>query len=251
MKNKLLIVAFFISVLSVNAQINLEHAFTGLVYPFNTNNGTYFYELSSKNTQLKIFNPDYSLYKTITLTPQTGYGILGVSTFSKTLFNSDDKIEFIVVFNQPAGTNYSMKLFNENLDLLKDFGNRMSAYLIMSSSNKIKLNVSGLIFDNASSYNYSTEIYSLPGSLPNGLVSLKSEQLEQPYPNPSNSTINLPYKLDNGKTSLIRIYDINGLLIEQKQIDSAFDKIMLDIRNYKSGLYIYEYNGLSNKFIVN
>lgn len=253
MKNKLLIVAFFISVLTVKAQINLEHTFAENVYPFNTNNGTYYYGLSSKNTLLKIFNPDYSLYKFITLTPPTGYGFSNVLSISKTLFNSDDRIEFIVVYNQLSDFySYSMKLYNENLDLLKDFGNRMSAYVNMNSSNKIKLNVLGMQLDNkTSSFNYITDIYSLPGSLPNGQVSLKSEKLEQPYPNPSNSTINLPYKLDNGKTSLIRIYDINGLLIEQKQIDSAFDKIMLDIRNYKSGVYIYEFNGLSNRFIVN
>jgi hypothetical protein len=35
-----------------------------------------------------------------------------------------------------------------------------------------------------------------------------------------------------------------------KNIDAAFNVIKLNVESYKSGIYIYEYNGISNKFIV-
>lgn len=258
MKKVLLIFSFVINIITVNAQIALEHTFSNessAVMVFSTNSATYFYVLNSTNNQLKIFNSDYSVYKTLTLTPQTGYKLSNVYQFSTKLFNTDDKIEFIVSSYQISNSSVSsLKLYNENGETLKDFGNRASAMAFTTTSNQTKLVVWGYTIDNTTNpatINYVTDIYTLPGSLSNGLKSFNAETLEPPYPNPTNTIINLPYKLDYGKTSVISIFNTNGQLIEQKQIDATFDKIMLDVSSYKSGVYIYEYNGHSSRFIVN
>jgi len=73
----------------------------------------------------------------------------------------------------------------------------------------------------------------------------------QHYPNPANTTITLPYQLKQGEKSAMHIYNINGQLVETKQVDYVFDKILLNVSSYASGTYFYEVNGVSNKFIVN
>ena len=95
-----------------------------------------------------------------------------------------------------------------------------------------------------------TEIYSLPGSISSSISAVKSSSIISPFPNPANSTINLSYKLAQGETAIMRICDIQGKLIEQKQIDCQFDKILLNVSNYNKGTYIYQVNGVSKKFIV-
>lgn len=247
-----------INIITLNAQITLEHTFSNensAVMVFNTNSATYFYVLNSTNNQLKIFNSDYSVYKTVTLNVQTGYKLSNVYQFSTKLFNTDDKIEFFVSSYQISNSSVSsLKLYNENGEILKDFGNRASAMVFTTTSNQTKLDVWGYTIDNTTNpatLNYITDIYILPGSLSNGLKSLELEGIEQPYPNPTNSIINLPYKLDYGMTSVMSIFNLNGKLIEQKQIDHTFNNILLDVKNYKSGVYIYKYNNITNTFIVN
>jgi len=71
------------------------------------------------------------------------------------------------------------------------------------------------------------------------------------YPNPAKTTINLPYRLKQGETSVMNIYNANGQLMETKKIDFVFDKIQLNVSGYTKGIYFYEVNGVSNKFIVN
>ena len=71
------------------------------------------------------------------------------------------------------------------------------------------------------------------------------------YPNPAKTTINLPYRLKQGETSVMNIYNANGQLMETKKIDFVFDEIQLNVSGYTKGIYFYKVNGVSNKFIVN
>jgi len=71
-----------------------------------------------------------------------------------------------------------------------------------------------------------------------------------PYPNPTNTAINLPYNLEKGETSVMRISSITGQLVEIIQIDFTADKILLNVSGYAKGVYLYEVNGVSNRFIV-
>jgi hypothetical protein len=64
-------------------------------------------------------------------------------------------------------------------------------------------------------------------------------------------TISLPYKLQQGETSVMRILNTNGQLIETKNIGSDFEQIQLNVSNYRKGMYIYEVNGVSQRFVVN
>jgi len=236
-----------------NAQINLEHTFEGHIHFTNTISSLYpFYSshfgdvelyISAFTTQIKLYNPDYSLYKSIDL--PTGYSLEFTNFFSKGLFNTDGKIEFMAFLaNNDEGVGKTI-LYNEDGVILKEFDDNYDLLL----SNIYKINEQFKL----SMYNWrnnTTEIYSLPGTMSNAVPQIGSGIFQPPYPNPANSIITLPYQLKQGEISTMRIYNMNGQLIETKQIDSAFDKILLNVSNYRRGMYLYEVNGESKRFIV-
>lgn len=241
------------------AQITLEHTFNGNANFCNAYilNGdvNYYSIINSTDNQIKLFNMDYSLYKTITILPPSGYKISGVSFFTKHLFNNDDKIEFLVMFyssTSNSNLNTTNKLYNEDENLIKDFG-----YYYLSTTNIIKINDQYRLLllcytNNTLPFTYKTEIYSLPGTMSSSIAETENinKHFSLPFPNPSNSFINLPYQLNQGQQSVMRIFNTQGQLIEIKQLDYEFDKIILNVSNYSKGIYFYEVNGISNTFIV-
>jgi len=255
MKQLFIILGFISLTISSNAQINLEHTFNtsiGLsVNWFNTNSKglMYYTDPDTITNQLKIYNEDYSLYKTVTLPRSIGYRII-VNLVSEQLFNTDNSIEFVCVYYKMQSNIYqsSCKIYNENANIIKDFGT-YSSYVYSECINYPNRNAKLVLRQNSNSQ--VAEIYSLPGSMPTKTTELEVANVQSAYPNPAKTVINLSYSLDNGQTSSMRIYKTTGQLIEQKQIDSAVDKIQLNVNSYQPGIYIYEYNGVSKKFVVN
>lgn len=79
----------------------------------------------------------------------------------------------------------------------------------------------------------------------------KSAQNDTPtFPSLTNNRINLPYNLNQDQSATINIYNLRRQIVEQKIIDRTFDQLKLNVNNYPTGVYIYEYNGISNKFTV-
>jgi len=245
---------------ALSAQINLEHTFEGQVTlpnSFYISNSTDYY-IATTNNQIKFYNMDYSLYKTVNIVPPTGYAINQSYMFSTNLFNTDNKVEFLVLFLQlgaPASDSYStLRLYNDEGTLIKDFGYN---YLFSCSSHKTNNNqcrLSILVYhfpQSGSTITYTTDIYSLPGTVTSVAQPLmENSSLLPPYPNPANTTITLPYQLKQGEMSVMRIFNLTGQLIETKQIDFVFDKLLLNVSSYTKGIYFYEVNGVSNRFIV-
>lgn len=246
---------------NANAQINLEHTFDGNVGhngAFFTPTIDYYTYFNTETKQVRLYKEDYFLYKSINIVPPVGYSILGVYLYSKDIATTDGKITFFIQFNNPdvISTNpnsySSLRLYNEDGVIVKDFG---YAYISSQSFHRISNNayrLSIMRYIMPTPVTYETDIYSLPGTAPVGIISQEYNNSNIfPYPNPANSTITLPYKLNQGETSVMRIYNLNGQLIENKQIDFIFDEILLNVSNYTKGVYFYEVNGKSNKFIVN
>ena len=247
----------------IRAQITLEHTFPSTSSYTNYDNGlilvsylNYYTNYSTETNQVRIYNEDYSLYKSITITPPANCSFGGASMFSKAIVTTDDKISFFVTFTNPNETDLNLRsnlrLYNEDGVMLKDFGYSylFSPTIHLISSGKYRLSLLRGKSVNPS-ISYDTEIYSLPGNPSTGTASPRASEFQHPYPNPANAIITLPYQLKQGEMSVMHIYNINGQLIETKNIDSVFDKIMLNVSNYSKGIYLYEVNGISNKFIIN
>lgn len=93
-------------------------------------------------------------------------------------------------------------------------------------------------------------IYSCPG---NGETSTSVENVpakikRNAYPNPATDLVTLPYEA-NGATSM-KIYDMQGKLVERKFLDKSKQELQLNVKNYPTGMYFFEVNGESNSFVV-
>ena len=153
----------------VNAQINLEHTFDGYIshgsYVAYAHN--YYVPAIMQTNQIRIYNENYALYKTITITPPTSYTIQAVANISKSITTTDNKVTFFVVFSNtsaPQNQWYTIRLYNEDGTILKDFGFTGITYSTSfhkTADNKYRLsiikNIDGV---------YKTDIYSLPGTPP-------------------------------------------------------------------------------------
>lgn len=212
------------------------------------------------NNRMTLYNKDYFLYKTVSFTPPAGYIISHPDYITRDLFNADDKIEFIVILElsptpEHLNTLSICRIYNEDGTVIKDLG---TAYSFNSTVHKISADNSWRLAVNKMSYSQSsgtksiTEIYSLPGNASTDNISpqnIKNNQLFA-YPNPSNTIINLMYQLKQGEKNTMNVFDIQGKLIEQIQLDYTFNQFPLDVSAYRTGVYIYEINGTRNKFIV-
>ena len=251
---------------TTNAQINLEHTFNEGVnwngsYYFDQNlypsNCFYLSSIVDNTYVVKIYKADYSVYSnnTYNFTPPTGYKVYNVS-MSRNLFNTDNNYEFLIIYHKITSIsdnkNTKCILYNQDGSVIKDFGtaDNISTYpLLLINNNKLFFYITKFYYNGTIS-SYNVEIYSVPGTPPAGIANLKSNGNQLPYPNPAKSVIALPYQLKNSETANLNIFNMNGKLIEIKQIDSAFDKILLNVSNYPKGTYIYDVNGERNKFIV-
>ena len=246
------------------AQLTLQHTFNGLVsFSFEYISEDFQgYVLGNSNTsQIFIYNTNYSLYKTINVNLPAGYTLLSsITPLGKHIINTDNKIELICYATNNdnlASQNYNnyckAYVVNEDGNILFDFGNsyNISSGTVHKAGNQLRLPILKTVF-NGSVSSMIIEIYSCGGNYnPTSMISFPSKQnITNPYPNPSNTEITLPYILNDGEQSILKVYNINGQLIESFSIGSDFDKIILDVSHYPKGLYLYEYNGTSSKFVV-
>lgn len=233
---------FFFAFMGKAQKITLEHSFNtnknfGLVT--ETWNMLSSPEKCIKYTvwdsqSIKIYNLDYSLYKSININlPE---GVVPIINFSSIrLFNDDNLIEFILTYSN-NGTTYS-RLYNENGIIISEFNDYVYPFITKNGNLKLYSLIS------------SGNIYSVNKDISSKQKSNINET-KSAYPNPAIAKITLPYRLDSGEQTVMHIYSLTGQLLKAIQIDYNFDKIELDVSDFNAGEYIYEYKGISNKFIV-
>jgi hypothetical protein len=239
-----------------------------------------------KSKQLKLYNLDHSVFKIINVPPIPRYSagnfdsLISVAYLSEKLFNNDDLIEFVVfddtfypnIFNS---TFASMAIFNEqgsnlfNGDslMISTNGQRAPIGYGLLEADFIYNTVSGakMILFSFKNNILSQNVYSLPGTLlceqcggPSGLINHNPNinLNNNPYPNPTNEKITIPFHFTNGENSgKIIIYDIYGKSIKEYNVDDTFDKLILDTHEFSAGTYFYNFitnNGVSygKKIIV-
>jgi len=192
---------------------------------------------------ITFYNLDYSIYKSLNLIIPTGYPRIDGITFATThLFNTDDLIEFVVGFRTAAyATSYI--LMNENGDVIFDFKNDQPSNVFTGNNGELKLYTSHYAATGCS-------VYTLQSPKINQLSASNIKSSIAPFPNPAKQIIHLPYQLELGSRATMKIFDVKGKQITTKQIDATFDKLLLDVSAYQKGMYVYEYNGKSGKFVV-
>ncbi len=285
----------------LHAQITIEHVYSkGSSYNYeywlnqstgettsliNLSNGGYKYVRISATGdynnpyqfityQLKFYDLNHSLWKTIELAPvinnlANSYTCAAEPTnvlyISDKLFDTDNDIEFIWYHQLPANPTCGpdfFYLFDETTMNVSNIAglnpDSIESIRVYNTPNGAKLILS---------YGYSyyaaglgkDYVLSLPGTYPPQPVIVKENNIgiEQanPFPNPANKQITLPYSLPAHKTGELIIYDMQGKEIKKFKIDNAFNNILLNTSELNNGMYIYKVQCdgeviLTKKFVI-
>ena len=171
-RKKTIILATFLLLFclgNANAQINGLHTFEGTIFhSFNTISQLDFsgYWKVDGTNQIRIYNEDFSLRRTVNIQVPQGYNIWVVNSLSQKIFSTDNRLEFIVVFmantaqNSNSNQRTIMKLYNEDGNLIRDFG---TAFLFFPSVHITSNGDYRLLVQRQEIDRIFTDIYSLPG----------------------------------------------------------------------------------------
>lgn len=252
MKN-LLLLAFAIMPILSKAQITLEHTFTGTNSPqpiLFTSNGEKIIASDTGTNIVKLYNIDYSLWKSISVPSYLDYKFSGASVVSDNLFNSDNNIEFVASYSKYDGSTYPYGFYHsaiidERGAIIQDLGN---AYLgaVHFVNGAYKLYTQTI-------YDYVYKVYSLPGTIPCGKCGgLGSESVDHTptstgmsaYPNPSGGMAVITYDLPNGTSNaLITVYNSNGQVAKVYNVNSNSRELIINGNDLTPGMYSYSLSG--------
>lgn len=227
-----------------------------------------------------IYNPDLTLYKSFHGLPYSS-GDSGVECFcsvsgflGKHAVNDDDKYEFIVVKHESTSTSQTLVMtshlyiYNEDGAVLYTFPDvftetyNMEGYLGEALESTVthlmdgKLRVAILykyVDRSAGEYRYRTRFYKFNGRPDmEDIVEVPEAGVRSmpAFPNPTRGEVTLPYTLPQGERATMQIFDMSGRLIEQRPISGEGRMMKVDVSAYAPGVYLYEYKGQTNRFVV-
>jgi hypothetical protein len=215
------------------------------------------YDIQSK--KITLYNLNHSVFKTINFVPLTKYrtsntdSTTQIAYISENLFNNDNLVELVTFDGDwssqvSGGSLSSMNIFNEVGSVLFSGDSLMPCRLGDATNYGVE---NGEFIYNTTAgtkmilYSYKNNtpaqrVYSLPGVL---VTSIKKNNENYnnalPFPNPTNNSITLPYKLDSGKEGKLVINDINGKILFEYKIDTTFDNVLIDTNTMTAGNYFY------------
>ncbi|MBQ5388012.1 MAG: T9SS type A sorting domain-containing protein [Paludibacteraceae bacterium] len=277
MKKILLGFVLLLTTATMNAQIKLEHVIEG--YEFLTMRNVHGYGTyepdnryvglddllmmrGGESWELCFYDVDGNLYKRLKDIPEDDY-FYEVEYIARNVFTTDGQICRLVTKNKYVGeygsyTCLGISIIGENGNVIQEISNNVTDKpMLVKVSNKYKLlfndyecvkwNSEAMGCDEERFYVY---VYACPG---NGEATTSVENVpakvkRNAYPNPATDLVTLPYDA-NGATSM-KIYDMQGKLVERKFLDKNKQELQLNVKNYPTGMYFFEVNGESNSFIV-
>lgn len=229
-----------------NAQVTLEkkYDYSASVVEFETL-GFKYYLMDVPLSQCRIYNMDHSLLKTINCNVPAGFYLSDVKFLSEKLFDSDAGIELLCTFYRYNATleyyEYDSKIINEDGSQLTFIDGGLYSYIHQTGENTYKL------FSYC--YDFSvwpekvwTNIYSLPGTpVVSAFLENKNPGFNlKAFPNPTTGQLKVAYKLPQEiREGTLFLFDNNGKQVNRFVIDNHTDHLLLNVSEYKSGVYHY------------
>jgi hypothetical protein len=228
------------------AQMTLEQSYVSKVFSsinaFNTDSGINYFTVDNLVNQLKIYDANHVLIKTVNVPVDSGHKFSQIFLPTDRLFNSDDLIEMIILTFNSTTYVKKMVLINENGVILQNLGNRTEVMLIKLANGSYKLETR---INDINGFDY--DIYNLPGTLSVAQVGLFRDSIIA-FPNPTQNVINFTSDLMDGEISNLEIFDLSGKMILQKNVITENQRVSIDISDFSTGVYICKLNGKINKF---
>ena len=247
--------------LNINAQIALEHSYDSastlspilsqlMIVKFEVS-GYCYVNINRLGKYISVFNLNHSLIKTISLAsiPSSGGNVGDILYLSENLFNTDSKIEFMVLINASSNTSCHTYIYNEDGVLLFSeaasplirMNVLLQQYPIYNTPDGTKMILS---------YPDSTaKVFSLPGTLSEGianannnLIAMQSKDyLSNPYPNPTTNSTKIDYTLpDSVNEGEIVFYNLQGMEVKRFKVDKTFSTLLVSTTDIAAGTYLYQ-----------
>ena len=218
----------------------------------------YYFDKEINKIVFKTFSSNFSeTEKTFPVPNIDGYVIsdAGDVEMYQHVFNNDDDFEFVCEYKSTSAgyddNDYKkLVVIDSKGNIIKDFGTaQYFAFVryIFLVNNQATICIYKDI-DNQSTF----EIYSVPTTVnPN---QLKSATISNPtlsaFPNPAKTFVNLSYNVSGVEDAEMVITDASGRVVERRIVNAMQDNLRLNVANYKRGMYFYEVQGFTGRFIV-
>lgn len=221
--------------------LTLENAYDDHIKRIKLENGAekYFTDFKPFNNQLKIYNSNHTLWKTINLLPLFD-GVDAINYLSETKMNTDALIEFSYTYPTGLlleGFEYSSGVINESGEILLDA--QYVRNLKLDEIDGLPNKIIGYRSSGGQSASTNSLVYSL-----NNLSTSNFNKIDKVviYPNPAKSSISI----SSFSTSIIeaRVYNMNGVLVK-KEIAQNITKI--DVDKLPAGIYIVNLMDFNNQ----
>ncbi len=245
-------------------QIKLEHSYPNGKWQTSmvklSNSGIKYQWVDVTTGQVKLYNLDHSLFKSMTFPVLSGKTGVWVVYVSETTFDLDAEVEFMVYYQDDGNwINSVTKIINETGDIILDKASETPAMNSYGDKIEAIFNTTGetkMILDNHS--DNALKVYSLPGTLFAAAIKTidYNNNFLEIYPNPAVNYIKLAYTLPtNIKVATVSVYDIKGNIVKSYTIDKNYKELLIDTQEFSNGTYLCQIysNGIKmsdTKFIV-
>ena len=228
---KLLLIAATLFTVQAQAQLRLEHTYTGSTMAFNLEGiGPKWAVTDVAGKRLNIYNEDHTLWKSVVLDVPADASGMQIQLLSTKLFDLDGDIEFIQVYNQ-SGV-WTAKFYDHNGNIW-DSKTGYAAFAPYKFASGWKLLALGYSTDQYS-------VFSLPGQYL-GVAKLASTGNSTLFPNPMEEAATLSYTLPAGaKTAKLNVYNSNGQQVRSYTVTSDFNYIRMERGDLPAGVYTYQ-----------
>lgn len=263
MKNHLLIVLFALSS-SVEAQIIYEHTYdTAATFALGPNSdnsqlmvvkfevsGERYVKINRWGQVMDVYNMNHSLVKTISLASvPLCFGSLGdILYLSEKLFDTDPAIEFMYIRAACGASSpyYITNIYKEDGTILFSDTGAAEIRLNFEQQQWPIYNTSVGTKMILSYRNGQAKVFGLPGTLSTAIQEstgklIQAQGISNPYPNPTNNTTRVDYKLPDGiNQGEIVFYDLQGKEIKRFKVDRTFDSLLISTADIPAGTYFYQ-----------
>jgi hypothetical protein len=246
---KNLFLLFFAAIMTISnsiAQITQEHNYSAsATLTEMAVSGYKYFLMDVTNNQCRIYNLDHSIWKTINLNVPSGMYLYDIRYVSETLFNTDNKVELAYIYYSYDTTllyyTYYTKIINEDGTQLLSIPGCAYVDVITAGSHGTKL--MAYVYDySIVLWTLNTLVYSLPGNLFAGESQIETGNVNRhPYPNPSQSFINIPYSLPAGaENGQLQIINTSGHVLKTYRLRPDVDKLLVPLNDLPAGGYFYQ-----------
>ena len=243
-----LMVIFLIANLPLHGQIQYQTSYShsGTFANLETD-GYKFYVMDVGSEQCRLYNQDYSLWKTIQFNIPPNRWLTDIEFVSQKLFDSDEGVEMLYVYYQYVETAnsyyyiYTTCVIDDNGAVLLEIPGGSWSEIINIHGDGARLMV--YVYDYSSfPYKVETRLYRLPGQLtgiqdPDRIIF--SPDSPAVFPNPVSTMLHVPVSpnLDIHQAVVV-VMDLHGQLILRQPVQSSLEEVDMKKLGLSPGTYL-------------